>query len=430
MISGDLDKRSLPQRQGKKPAASLVLHKAAWVVPITSPPIEGGAVLARDGFIVEVGSYRELRNQNIAGVAIVDHDTAALMPCLVNVHTHLELSSLRGKISFPQSGFPAWLGEVFSHRNSMTAADELSGFIEGERQLLANGTGLYGDISNGTCGFAEHQAAFPIRHAFREVLGFDQYDLRSALGSDPLSGTATHRANVALAAHACYSTSAELIQQAKQWCRDRKKPYSIHVAEHAEEIEFLQNGTGYCRELLQNLGRWVQDWRPPRLTPVEYLDSLGVLDGETILVHAVHMQDCDWQIVKQRGCSVCFCPRSNLNIDVGQPAIEKGCRAGIRACLGTDSLASNEDLSLFSEAHYVLDRYPELSPEAILFMSTMAGAKALLSDDRFGSLECGKRAVFLSVPFAHLPSLSQLSEEIISRGNQGEWKWVNYPQNN
>jgi cytosine/adenosine deaminase-related metal-dependent hydrolase len=409
-------------------AEPLVLHRAAWVVPVNGPPIEDGALVTNRGSILEVGKYRDLKVFNGSDVKAIDHGLVALMPCLVNVHTHLELSLLQGKISLPQPGFSAWLQQVFSHRVSNSQADELTGFSCGQQQLSESGTGLYGDITNGACLLPDCENAFPVRQTFLEVLGFDVEDLQSVAGSEAFNVIAGHGGKFSIAAHACYSTSAALIQQAKEWCRTRHLPFSIHVAEHPAEIEFLQNGSGYCRTLLESLGKWVVDWTPPGKTPVEYLDALGALDQGTILVHAVHMRESDWHIVRQRNCFVCFCPRSNQNLNVGRPSMGKSIRFGAATCLGTDSLASNEDLNLFAEAHHVLGYHTDISPDALLFMATLGGARALQQHHRFGSLERGKQAACLSVSFAYLPPLSRLSEEIISRGNQGEWKWVNYPQ--
>jgi aminodeoxyfutalosine deaminase len=234
---------------------------------------------------------------------------------------------------------------------------------------------------------------------------------------------------ISLAAHASYSTSAKVIQQAREWCRIRKAPFSIHVAEHPDEIEFLQYGTGYCRDLLKRLGKWVESWRPPRMTPVEYLDSLGILDSGTLLVHAVHMENSDWEIALKRNCSVCFCPRSNLNINVGQPAIAESLQLGVKVCLGTDSLASNQDLSLFAEAAHVLKHHPDVPPDSLLVMMTKGGAQALGQSDRFGSLIPGGSSSFLSVQLDRSTPLTHLSEEIIRQGNRGEWKWVNQLRN-
>jgi len=406
----------------------MVLHKAAWIVPVNRPPIQAGAVLVSGDSILEVAGYKDLKPFISKRVREVDHGLAALMPCLVNAHTHLELSFMEGRMPLPQNGFAEWLERLFSLRALATKQDQLAGLLQGKKLLLAGGTGLYADTCNESGFLVEDE--FPMRHTFQEVLGFNQYDLESAVSSDSLRAAALNSPTISLAAHACYSASARLIQGAKGWCRDHRRPFSIHVAEHTDEIEFMNDGGGYCRELLERLARWVPGWKAPRTTPVQYLDSLGILDSETILVHAVHMQQSDWEIVSKRRCAVCFCPRSNHNLNVGQPDIETSGQYGISTCLGTDSLASNKDLYLFAEAEYLLNHYPNVSPDAVLFMMTLGGAKALKQTHRFGSLAPGGHSAFLSVNLSTLPALSQLSETVIDQGNRGEWKWVNYTRNN
>ena len=426
-ITDRLEKTFAGGHSGK--AEPLSLHRAGYVVPISRPPIEDGAVLTAGGSILEVASYRELEKSKPAGARVIDHGEAALIPCLVNAHAHLELSCMRGRISLPQDGFAAWLGCLFSERSALSQEELAAGFSRGWEQLSASGVGLVGDITNEAYLLIGSGGGVPVRHTFWEAIGFNGCDLRSALDWKLWDRTGANGDYTSLAAHACYSTSANIIQQAKEWCRMRKAPFSIHVAEHPEEIEFLQYGTGYCRDLLERLGKWVECWRPPRMTPVQYLDSLGVLDAGTLLVHAVHMSDSDWEIVVKRDCSVCFCPRSNININVGKPAIAAGLQSGIKACLGTDSLASNHDLSLFAEAAHVLDHYPDVPPYSLLVMMTKGGAQALGQSDCFGSLTPGGCSSFLSVQLDCSTPLNQLGEQIIYQGNQGAWKWVNHLRN-
>lgn len=413
---------------GAKSSHPCTLHSAAWVVPINAPPIDNGAVLVKGDSIVAVGRRHDLRSAAMPGAQEVEHGNAALCPAFVNAHTHLELSCLDGRIPLPQSGFAPWLRNLFLQRSLVTKERQTEGRLLGQRQLQAGGAALYADVSNGSNLPSPGRELFPASCTFWELLGFDRYDLEAAVGPD---GTQTlHSDNPAfcLAAHACYSTSAELIRLAKAWSRKRNRPFSIHLAEHPEEIQFLRDGNGFCRDLLESLDKWVSSWVPPRMTPVEYLDFLGVLDEDTLLVHAVHMKDSDWQIVSQRRCRVCFCPRSNHNLSVGQPAIAKCLQLGIDACLGTDSLASNTDLSLFSEAHYILENYCDVAPESLLVMMTMRGAEALKEGHGFGALAAGKRSTFLSISLPGSPSASQLAEHIIRQGHKGEWTWINCPQ--
>jgi cytosine/adenosine deaminase-related metal-dependent hydrolase len=232
-----------------------------------------------------------------------------------------------------------------------------------------------------------------------------------------------------MAAHACYSTSGALIAAIKRWTAKRGKIFSIHAAEHMEEMEFLHSGSGYCRELLDALGKWEPGWAPPRTTPVQYLDRLGVLDRRTLLVHAVYLTNEDWETVAARECSICFCPRSNRSIGAGRADIGKALSSGILPALGTDSLASNTDLSLFAEAAHALDAYPEVSPEAALAMATLGGARALGRDGQYGSIEPGKRAALLAAPIhpSTAPRKGAVEEAIIHRGAEGECQWVSRP---
>ena len=444
-----------------------VLHRAEWLIPVASPPILDGAVLVMGGHILAAGPFAEVRAASPSDTKQVDHGSAAIMPGLVNAHTHLELSGLQGRIGLPTKGFAQWLGEMLSLRSLMTPQMQREGLRDGQQQLLASGCCLCGDITNGAClesngngpawtsptsdenrglgaGISTHHSSLITHHSlatnhpplsrqvFLEVLGFDQESLADCLGPDSdgtlrMSSAGVSPARASLAAHACYSTSGKVIREAKEWCRTKHLPFSIHAAEHAEEIEFLERGAGFCREVLENLGRWTPGWTPPGTTPVRYLEGLQVLDAQTLLVHAVHLTDADWEIVVTQQCPVCFCPRSNRNLNVGQPDIAKALRCGVVAALGTDSLASNTDLNLFAEAAYVLDNYAEVPAEAIVFMMTQGGARALGQEQQFGSIEAGKQANLLAVSLPDAVPLDQLFETIIHQGNKGAWRWAHHP---
>jgi cytosine/adenosine deaminase-related metal-dependent hydrolase len=343
----------------------------------------------------------------------------------------------------------------------MTSELLQDGLLTGRRQLAAAGCCLCGDITNGACletGDFVHQGAaaaiderrslgsmlpaqapaprtqhsFPARQVFLEILGFDLGSLDEALGNDLAQTLGNLRATglpVSLAAHSCYSTSAPVIREAKEWCRANGLPFSIHVGEHSEEVDFLERGSGFCRRILENLGRWTTGWMPPGTSPVGYLDQLQVLDSNTLLVHAVHLSDADWETVVRKRCSVCFCPRSNMNLNVGQPEMAKALRSGLVAALGTDSLASNTDLSLFAEAAHVLERYSEVHPQTILSMMTLGGARALGQERYFGTIEPGKAANLLIISGSESFASHRLFEAIIQQGNKGAWRWAHHPAN-
>ncbi len=420
---------------------SPVIHRAEWLVPVSSAPLREGAVLVGAGRVLALGSLSDLKRDCPAGTRVVDHGRAAIMPALVNAHTHLELSVFKGAIDFPAAGFPDWIGKLYSIRDGVEKDAVEEGFRNGERELLNSGTALCGDITNG--GMAgddrgmfrrDKNPPSPLkkggrernpgleRQVFLELLGFNLNSLTAAIpaGIDPAAGSAS----LALAPHSVYSVSAAIIKETKEWTLARGLPFSIHTAEHREEIEFLRSGAGFCREFLQELGRWNPGWTAPRKTPADYLHALGVLDYGTILVHAVHMRDSDWNVVSRSKCAVVFCPRSNHNVGAGRPDIEKALARGIRSSLGTDSLASNTDLSLFAEAAFVLDRYPAIDPRGVIEMITVNPAEALGRKGLFGAIQPGAKARLLAVSIESEMDESNIAEALIRFGTEGAWKWV------
>ena len=398
------------------------IHRAEWLAPVSAPPVQNGAVLTLEGRVVAAGPFQTVKIDCPAGTRTFDHGRAALIPALVNAHTHLELSSLQGKIPFPQPGFKEWIRLLFDLRARMGEAKDLpaEGLRLGEQEILSSGTGLCGDITNG--GAADGSGCPGLeRRVFLELLGFNLPSVAAALPP----GLRADTAGFIPVPHSVYSVSSRIIAECKDWTRVRGLPFTMHVAEHLDEIEFLNAGKGFCRELLEIVDRWDPAWKPPEKTPVEYLDGLGVLDANTLLVHAVHMSEADWALTAARNCAVVFCPRSNKNLGAGRPRIEKALSLGLNCSLATDSLASNTDLSLFAEAGHVLENYPSVDPRKILEMITVNPARSLGRGGEFGCIEPGAGANMLAVEVPPDTGESSLAEALIESGKEGAWKWVN-----
>ncbi|MFN3567855.1 MAG: amidohydrolase family protein, partial [Caldimicrobium sp.] len=181
-------------------------------------------------------------------------------------------------------------------------------------------------------------------------------------------------------------------------------------AESVEEVEFLLTGGGPLAELLKERGQWNESFNPPRTSSVKYLDSLGLLTDKTLLIHAIHLEEEDFQILAERGTKVCLCPRSNLYTGVGFPNLPKFLKYNITLLIGTDSLASNDRLSIFEEIRTLYSYYPEVSPLALLQMATYSGAKAL-GFEKYGSLKEGSFANFIAVKTS-IPLSSNLNKAL------------------
>lgn len=427
------------------------IHRAEWVVPVSAPPLPNGAVLAQGGRVVAAGPFSAVRKDCPAGARFVDHGRTAIFPALVNAHTHLELSTLKGKIPFPQPGFRQWISLLFAARASAGARMEPGsipeGLHRGETELLSSGTVFCADITNGAAAVQSGPAAVLERQIFLEILGFNLKSVAAAIppgikvidpGEKPRDKASIYAPSPSASGangvcaipvpHSVYSVSPTIIAESKEWTRERGLPFSIHTAEHLDEIEFLQTGKGFCRELLMGMGRWEPEWKPPGKTPVEYLDRLGALDFRTLMVHSVHMSETDWELAAKRHCTPVFCPRSNRNMGSGSPQIEKALSLGMNCALATDSLASNTDLDLFAEAAFVLDNHPSIDPQRVLEMMTVNPARSLGRKSDFGHIGPGAKDHMLAVCIPSGVSGSNLAEALIQSGKEGAWEWVSRAQ--
>ncbi len=390
---------------------ALRLHIAKWVVPVDRPPIEYGGLVTFGGKIVDVARATSIRSRYLG--EIIDHGEAIITPVLINAHSHLELSPLRNLV--PSSGsFVTWVRRLITARERIDHREALAAIEAAAIELVEDGTGVLADTGN--TGLVPDLAGASSTYwpfsgiFFHEVIapkGDDlvglQRLLNSALGIAG-NGSPHNDFNFALSAHSLYSVTPDALKLIKAWNHHNGLPFSIHVAESSEEIDFLYSGSGPIRELIEERGHWPLDYEIPRTTPVRYLDRLGLLDSRTICVHCVHLDPADIEILVRSHASVCLCPKSNMHIGVGFPKAFDLKRVGVNMALGTDSYASNDRLSIFEEMAALAATDPRLSTEAIFEAATLGGARAIGLDMMYGTLERGKKAAFLVVQPGKLSS--------------------------
>jgi cytosine/adenosine deaminase-related metal-dependent hydrolase len=203
------------------------------------------------------------------------------------------------------------------------------------------------------------------------------------------------------------------------------RPLSIHLGESAQELEFLQRGTGEWRALLEQLGAWNPSWTPPGCGPVEYLDALGMVHDRLLAVHGVQFTDGELTRLSAAGATVVTCPRSNRWTGAGVPPIDRFYGSGVRVAVGTDSLASVDDLNLFAELAEIRRLAPSVAPARILESATLAGALALGFGSELGSIEPGKRAQLLAV---RVPAgVADVEEYLVSGVEPSDIHWLDEP---
>lgn len=280
------------------------------------------------------------------------------------------------------------------------------------QELRASGTVAVGDISNSLASVAPMKEAGLDGVVFHELLGFKERD-GAAIERTREARTAVAGARVSLAPHAPYSTSPELFQAIRAEVNGSAIPImSVHLGESPEESEFLSTGTGPWRAMLEFIGVWRNDWTIPACGPVEYLDRLGVIDARTLVVHGVQFDDAALKRLAKIRATLVTCPRSNRWVGVGDPPIERFYQSGVAIAVGTDSLASVDDLNLFTELKTMRSIAPAVPARRFLESATLIGARALGLESELGSLSPGKRAEILAV---RLPdSVDDVEEYLVS----------------
>jgi len=197
---------------------------------------------------------------------------------------------------------------------------------------------------------------------------------------------------------------------------------TVHLGESPEEVAFLKTGSGPWRVLLEQLGVWNSEWQAPRSSPVEYLAEIGFLNASVLVVHGVQFDGADLDRLRGLGVTLVSCPRSNRHVGVGSPPLEAFYAMDVEVAFGTDSLASVDDLNMFSELAEARRIAPKVPARALLRSATLAGARALGFEDEFGSIEAGKRATLLAV---RVPDgVSDVEEYLVSGLEPSAIEWL------
>lgn len=371
--------------------------------------LEEGFVAVRDGTIVAVGAGADAADAYAADETI-EARGSAVIPGLVNAHTHAAMTLMRGMAD--DLPLAEWLSEhIWPTEARFVKPDFVyTGTSLAAIEMLSGGVTCFSDMYF----FQDEVARAAEDIGIRAVLGEALLDFPSPNARTPDEGLAIQRAlndryadspwafGVVMA-HAPYSCSAEVIQAAKTLAREQGVTFYIHLAETQDEVAQVAE---------RSEGR----------TPVEYLDFLGVLDEHTTGAHGVQLSLSDIELLAERGARIVHCPESNMKLASGMAPVVELIGAGVDVGLGTDGAASNNDLSLFGEMDSAakLQKVRLMDPaaltaEEVVTMATLGGAKALGLDALIGSLEVGKRAdiaiVELSTP--HLVPLYNIYSHLV-----------------
>ena len=396
---------------------------ADHVLPISSGPIANGAVAIDGAQIAAVGTRAEIECR-FPGVEVEDFGEAAIMPGMVNCHSHLEVTSMRGALDDVEHDFSAWLLKLNGLRAGLSDEDILGAAVNGAMEGARAGVTCFGDI--GRLGHAGVHAlkTVGLRGVVFQETEFsadnrtaDDDFLKLASKFELLKDEETELVRVGLSPHSPYTVGSRLFELIAQYSILNRVPLTIHAAESMDEHELLTKGTGFFTTVYEKYG---VEWYSPHCTPIEYLERLGVLSTQPLLAHCVTVSESDIKKISANGAKIAHCPKSNAKFGHGYAPLAAFLDAGIAVGLGSDSVASNNTCDLLEESRFAAlvarnrtncgsshevraSSSPSfISAKQMLETATLGGAKALGLDHLIGTLDAGKQADIAVVSLANI----------------------------
>lgn len=383
-----------------------MIIRAPIVVTMDGAPIKNGAVVVKGNRIIDVGRFDEIRTRNSG--EILDLGEQALLPGLINAHCHFDYTCLRGEIP-PQKSFTDWIRAINAQKSGLSPKDYVASINEGFAEAKRFGTTAIANLT----AFPEliSQVQPPIRTWwFAELIDIRAPEHANELvdSAIELLGTARHEPVVSevkggvpwgLAPHALFTASKDLFRRCEEIAQRKRILLTTHLAESREEMEMFSNGSGPLYGLLKSIGRPMDDCGSK--TPLEVF--VGAIGGRVlpwIVAHLNELTENDFELLERLKPKfhIVHCPRSHNYFGHSPFSFERLSSFGANICLGTDSLASNETLSLFDEMRAFQNKFPSVSAENIFQMATVNPARALRCEKVLGQMGPGFEADLIAVP--------------------------------
>ena len=393
----------------QKTASSESVYRASWICPVDQPPIENGIVATSNGKITFVGRVSDYQGPTSK---ITDLGNGAVLPGLVNAHTHLEFSDLANPLGRKGIGFTDWVRLIVSTRiksNADLSEKKTAAIRSGIEQSVASGVAAIGEIA--TAPFASSDYLTDCEtieiQLFLEQLGSDESKLAEqakeleAFFEQPPMQSQRLVQSFGASPHAPYSCHPKLIEQICEQAKNKNRIVAMHLAETLAERELLEESRGEFVDLLKDFGVWKPELFKKTRSILSTLQALSSVRSQ--VVHGNYLTDDELDFISENRTrmSIAFCPRTHTFFDHAKYPLEKMLERKITVAIGTDSRASNPDLDLFAELKHVSNSFLNVAPSQILEMGTINGAKALGFEETLGTISLGKSA---TISFSKTPS--------------------------
>lgn len=408
-----------------------MILRARTILPISRPPVDNGAVRVTANRIAAAGPWKELFVASHESV--LDLGDVALMPGLINAHCHLDYTNLCGLIPRPKS-FPDWIKALLALKAEWSYSDYAQSWLHGAKMLLRRGVTTVGDIEAVPELLPEVWTATPLRIiSFLEMTGVRARRPAAEILKDMaerIDGLSHEVCSAALSPHAPYSTTPDLLRLAAAKSRQRRWRVTTHVAESRAEFDMFAHRRGPLHD-------WLRRQREPSDcglgSPVQHLHRNGLLGANLLAVHVNYLGEGDAELLARRKVSVAHCPRSHQYFQHDPFPFAKLSAAGVNICLGTDSLVSvvsvrrqKPELDLFAEMRAFSAAHAGVSPETVVRMATLNGARALGLAGKVGETAPGALADLIALPVTGsaeniFDSIVNCSGEVAASMINGHW---------
>ena len=331
------------------------IYSARWVVPVLAAPIENGAVAVEGQRIASVGPHAEIVEQ-FPSFKVEALGDAIIVPGLVNIHTHLELTAMRGYLEKEEPDFFAWLRKLTVARLELMTPDDIRvSATWGACEAVRAGITCVGDASDS--GMMSMMALRDV--GLRGVVYQESFGPDARLAQENFEKLKTKiqelrtiesellRAGVS--PHAPYTVCGPQLELIAEFASAEALPLMMHAAESAAEDQFLREG---CGPFADGLARRAIEWKAPGVSTIQYLKQVGVLDVQPLLAHCIRVDDQDIETLHDTGTKVAHCPKSNAKLGHGRAPFARFLETGIAVGLGSDSVASNNTCDILEEARF------------------------------------------------------------------------------
>jgi cytosine/adenosine deaminase-related metal-dependent hydrolase len=354
------------------------IYSARWVVTICAAPIEKGAVAIRGDVIAGVGSQTEIVAR-FPEFTVQSLGEAIILPGLVNAHTHLELTAMRGYLENEERDFFAWLRKLTIARlERMTPDDIRVSATWGACEAVRAGITHVDDASDSALISMRALQDVGLRGVvYQESFGPDArlvtenfQKLKDKLAE--LKSVETGLVRAGVSPHAPYTVCGPQLELIADLANSQGLPLMMHAAESEAEEQFLRDGCGVFAE---GLARREIEWKAPGISTIQYLKQVGILETHPLLAHCIRVDDEDIETLRSHNAKVAHCPKSNAKLGHGRAPFAKFIAAGVSVGLGSDSVASNNTCDILEEARFavLMSRASGAPVSAITALEAAAG---------------------------------------------------------